>query len=74
MLPAKSDNKLFRVAPPLSPDDEVGTPLCVLVEDVIDAVQRGAELGHVERRLDLGQHVRLGVAGLQWRFVGGGGG
>lgn len=50
--------------PPSSPDDEVGPPLRVLVEDVVDAVQRRAKLGHVKRGLHLGQHVRLGVAGL----------
>lgn len=53
----------------LLPDDEVGAPLCVLIEDVVDLVQHLPELGELERLPNLRQQVCVGVLRLRVRFV-----
>lgn len=45
----------------LSPDDEVGAPLGVLIERIVHFVQHAAEFPEVEGFFDLGKHVRLGI-------------
>lgn len=45
----------------LSPDDEVGAPLGVLIERIVQFVQHAAEFPEVEVFLDLGKHIRLGI-------------
>lgn len=47
------------------PDDEISSPLRILVENLVHFIQHLAEFRELEGLLDLGQHIRLWVVILR---------